>query len=72
MKLNAARPGRDSDDIAKLLVLNDIHSTADAENLFESFYPGDALFGRSVRLLERIFELGLPEKPPAPITPDFR
>jgi hypothetical protein len=43
MKLNAARPGRDTRDIAKLLVLNEIDTVTSAEALFESFYPGDAL-----------------------------
>lgn len=71
MKLNAARPGRDTDDIAKLLALNEIDSVANAENLFESFYPGDALPERTVNLLERIFLIGLPAKPQAPSSPDF-
>jgi len=71
MKLNAARPGRDTDDIAKLLALNDIDSVATAENLFESFYPGDALPERTVKLLERIFSIGLPAKPQAPSNPGF-
>ena len=71
MKLNAARPGRDTDDIAKLLALNDIDSVSAAEDLFENFYPGDGLAERSVRLLERIIQLGLPVKPLAPPTPHF-
>lgn len=71
MKLNAARPGRDTDDIAKLLVLNDIDSVTSAEALFESFYPGDALPERTVNLLERIFQIGLPIKPRTPPTPHF-
>jgi len=66
MKLNAARPGRDTDDIAKLLVLNDIGSMAAAETLFESFYPGDAMPDRTIKLLQRIFSIGLPAKPRAP------
>jgi hypothetical protein len=66
MKLNAARPGRDTGDIAKLLVLNNLESISDAEDLFESFYPGDALPERTVRLLGNIFESGLPPVPSAP------
>jgi hypothetical protein len=66
MKLNAARPGRDTDDIAKLLALNDIESVACAEDLFESFYPGDALPDRTIKLLDRILQSGLPPKPSAP------
>jgi len=71
MKLNAARPGRDTDDIAKLLVLNEMDSATSAEALFESFYPGDALPERTINLLERIFQIGLPIKPQTPPTPHF-
>jgi hypothetical protein len=71
MKLNAARPGRDTDDIAKLLALSDIGSVAAAEMLFESSYPGDAMPDRTIKLLQRIFSLGLPAKPPAPSAPKF-
>ncbi|WP_174774601.1 MULTISPECIES: DUF6036 family nucleotidyltransferase [unclassified Cryobacterium] len=71
MKLNAARPGRDTEDIANLLVLNEIHTVAAAEQLFEDFYPGDALTGRAVLLLERIFARGLPSTLPRPPRPDF-
>lgn len=71
MKLNAARPGRDTDDIAKLLALNNISTSDAAETLFESFYPGDALPKRTIQLIERIIEIGLPAKPPAPPSPDF-
>jgi predicted nucleotidyltransferase len=71
MKLNAARPGRDTEDIAKLLALNDIASVAVAEALLESFYPGDAMPDRTIELLQRIFSIGLPAKPPAPSVPKF-
>jgi hypothetical protein len=71
MKLNAARPGRDTEDIAKLLVLNNIGSVAQAENLFESFYPGDALPDRTIRVVAHILEIGLPTKPTAPPLADF-
>lgn len=69
MKLNAARPGRDTDDIANLLALNDVHTVDAAEQLFEAFYPGDALNTRAVRLIERILAIGLPTKLPAPRRP---
>jgi len=49
----------------------DIDSVSAAEDLFENFYPGDGLPERTVRLLERIIQLGLPVKPPAPPTPHF-
>ncbi len=71
MKLNAARPGRDTDDIAKLLALNNIDSATAAEALFENFYPGDVLPERTIRLLDRIFHLGLPSRPDAPPKPNF-
>ncbi|MHB1173002.1 MAG: hypothetical protein ACYCZY_11050 [Lacisediminihabitans sp.] len=66
MKLKAARPGRDTDDIVQLLGLNEITTVAAAEELFESFYPGDSLDDRTIALLERIFERGLPPKPATP------
>lgn len=69
MKLNAARPGRDTDDIAKLLALNDVSSADEAEAVFENFYPGDALPSRTLTLLKRMFQVGLPEKPDRPDTP---
>ncbi|MEO6200504.1 MAG: hypothetical protein ABIX44_04990 [Cryobacterium sp.] len=73
MKLlaSASRPGRDTDDIVNLLRLNNIATIDDAEALFESFYPGDALAGRTIALLERIFSIGLPPAPPTPPRPDF-
>lgn len=71
MKLNAARPGRDTDDIAKLLALNNVGSPDEAETLFEAFYPGDALSSRSMNLLERIFSVGLPSSPTPPRRPDL-
>lgn len=71
MKLNAARPGRDTEDIAKLLVLNNIDSLTDAEAVFDSFYPGDALPDRTIKLLERIISVGLPDKPDSPRPPDL-
>lgn len=66
MKLLACRPGRDTPDITKLLALTDIRSLDTAEELFESFYPGEPLPDKAIRLLSRIFEIGLPPKPTAP------
>jgi hypothetical protein len=71
MKLAAARPGRDTDDITKLLRLNDIADIDAAEELLEAFYPGDALPDRTLRLLARIFERGLPPTEAAPPRPKF-
>lgn len=71
MKLHAARPGRDIDDISNLLVLNDVAEIESAEQLYESFYPGDALPEKTVRVLERMFSQGLPPRPPTPSTPSL-
>jgi hypothetical protein len=57
------RPGRDTNDVVNLLALNSIRSVEEAERLFESFYPGDALEPRTIELLDRIYELGLPPVP---------
>ncbi len=72
MKLNAARPGRNTADIAKLLALNNIDSVEEAENVFESFYPGDTLPERAIKLLENIIQIGVPPKPQRPPSPTFR
>ncbi len=71
MKLLASRPGRDTPDITKLLALNEITSVETAEELFESFYPGDALPEKAILLLNKIFEIGLPPKPSTPPAADF-
>ncbi len=71
MKLKAARPGRDTDDIVQLLALNEVDAVGSAEALFESFYPGDALQDRTIALLEQIFERGLPPKPTPPPRAEF-
>lgn len=71
MKLLASRPGRDTPDITKLLALNEITSVETAEELFESFYPGDALPEKAILLLNKILEIGLPPKPPTPPAADF-
>jgi hypothetical protein len=65
------RPGRDTNDVVNLLVLNSIRSVEEAECLFESFYPGDALEPRTIELLERIYELGLPAVPISPPPPQL-
>lgn len=66
MKLRANRPGRDTDDIRQLLVLCDVSTLAEAEALYEDFYPGDGLTDRAVAMVTRIFELGLPAPADAP------
>lgn len=66
MKLHANRPGRDVDDIRSLLVLCDITSLDQAEELYEDFYPGDGLTDRAMGMVERILAGGLPAEIPAP------
>lgn len=63
MKLKAmeGRRGRDEDDVAHLLAINGIATAAEAEELLESFFPGDALNERAYATLTRIIEGGLPE-----------
>jgi hypothetical protein len=48
---------------------NEVDSVAAAERIFEAFYPGDALPDRTITLLKKVFETGLPSKPDAPISP---
>ncbi|WP_343924674.1 hypothetical protein [Rhodoglobus aureus] len=71
MKLAAARPGRDTEDVAKLLALSGTETIAAAEELYESFYPGDALPDRTIGLLDKIFTVGLPPKPLTPEMPNL-
>ena len=69
MKLHAARPGRDMEDIANLLVLNKIADIGSTEDLYEAFYPGDALPQRTIEILERMIGKGLPSRPSTPPPP---
>ncbi|GAB3135856.1 hypothetical protein [Marisediminicola antarctica] len=68
MKLNASRPGRDTQDIAKLLALWEIPDIEAAEQLLSQFYPGDGLPDRALRILGPVFAQRLPA---APETPPF-
>ena len=71
MKLRANRPGRDDTDIAKLMVLCDISSIAEAEEIYESFYAAEVLPDRAISMVTRILAVGLPEAPPTPPAPDL-
>jgi hypothetical protein len=66
MKLRANRPGRDEKDIARLVAIGGISGVREAEELFESFYPGDALTDRALRMLERALEMPPPVVSPPP------
>jgi hypothetical protein len=66
MKLRANRPGRDTNDIRQLMSLCEVDTLEAAEDLYESFYPGDALADRAITIVTRILEGGLPAKPESP------
>ncbi|MCY7405029.1 MAG: hypothetical protein LH475_10465 [Cryobacterium sp.] len=71
MKLNASRPSRDVQDIAYLLALCNVADVGAAEELLDSFFPGDGLPDKALRLLGPIFARGLPTVPEAPPAPVF-
>ena len=68
MKLRANRPARDTDDIRHLLALCSINALDAVEELYEDFYPGDALPDRAIRIVEAILSAG-PLVPPDPVEP---
>lgn len=70
MKLRANRPGRDTRDIRLLLGLCGLATVAEAENLYEDFYPGDSLSDRAIQMVTAILADGPiepPETPPRPV-----
>lgn len=69
MKLNASRPGRDTQDIALLLSICGIANLEAAEDFVAGFSPGDGLSDRALRLLHPIFQQGLPAAPSPPPPP---
>ena len=71
MKLRANRPGRDVNDIRALLALVGITNVANAETLYESFYPGDVLSDRAIRILENLFAEEDPPTIKVPLDPTF-
>ncbi|MBX3098759.1 MAG: hypothetical protein KF761_04200 [Salinibacterium sp.] len=71
MKLRASRAGRDDDDIANLLAICSVDNAVAAADLYESFYLGEVLPDKAVRMLGAIFTKGLPEVPDKPPRPDF-
>ena len=71
MKLRAARPARDTDDIATLLAITSITTVEAAEELYEHYFPGELPPDRAYRLLGAIFAMGLPEVPTEPERPTF-
>ena len=70
MKLRANRPGRDTSDIRQLLSICQVVTVSAAEELYESYYPGDGLPDRALGMLISIFtegQLPVPTTPPRPI-----
>lgn len=70
MKLRANRPGRDTRDIRLLLGLCGMTTLAEAEALYEEFYPGDSLSDRAMLMVTTILANGpieAPEAPPRPV-----
>lgn len=72
-KLHAlqSRPGRDADDVAKLLRLNDVEDVAGAEEHYGGFYPGDGFTTRTHDTVKRMFQIGLPAAGDTPLLPSF-
>lgn len=69
MKLRANRPGRDTDDIRKLIATLGIVDVNEIESLYEDYYPAEPLsqraLGTAVSILSES-ELKPPEAPPPP------
>jgi hypothetical protein len=66
MKLRANRPGRDTRDIRLLLGLCGMTTLAEAEALYEEFYPGDSLSYRAIQMVTSILANGPVEAPKSP------
>ncbi len=71
MKLRAARPARDTDDIATLLAILSISTVDEAERVFEHYFPGELPPERAYPLRHAIFGAGLPAVPIRPERPEF-
>ena len=71
MKLRANRPGRDTRDIRLLLGLGGLATLDEIEELYEEFYPGDALSDRALQMVEAILADGPPQAPEQPPYPDI-
>lgn len=69
MKLAASRTGRDDQDIANLLAITGFTTLGELEELYEEYFPGDVLPQKAHRMINSIFESGLPEVPETPLPP---
>jgi hypothetical protein len=64
MKLSAARRGRDDTDIAFLVAQLGITSVDEAEDLFDAYWPGEAIPDRGIRMLQATLAGALEVPPP--------
>lgn len=71
MKIYASRIGRDEQDVANLLAICAIENVEECESLMDSYYPGEGLPPKALRLLTAIFERGVPHVPKMPKPPRF-
>ena len=62
MKLKASRGRRDATDIDKLLAICRVVQQEQAEDLFETYYPREAIPERGMARLRRHFDDGPPER----------
>ncbi len=71
MKLRAARPARDTDDIATLLAILSIGTVEEVEQVFEHIFPGELPPERAYQLVDAILVAGLPAVPTRPERAEF-
>jgi hypothetical protein len=73
MKLRAfeRRGRRDLNDVLQLLPLSGATSATEVEQLFEEYFPGDALKTTTIEFLDKVFAGGLPSAAPTPPIPKF-
>jgi hypothetical protein len=70
MKLKANRPGRDTNDIRGLILQIGFSEIGEVDSLYESYYPGELIPERALKILENIMaetNAELPKFPPPPI-----
>lgn len=66
----AKRPRRDYDDVAILLAANGISRVDEAEEVLETYFPGDGLTEKTYALVQALLNQGLPDIQ-TPVAPDF-
>lgn len=66
MKLAASRRGRDYRDAELLMATTGITNLQELEDLFSTYFPGDVLPSKALRMLEEILcrDISLPPTPP--------